>query len=743
MPDDPAVKKSEHTPIVSALLGLPGVTQIGRATGLIGAAPSSEPAAEKASKVVTVARVHKYQGRAAQVRGEKAFVAQTTASRKAYDGLGSGRENSPGAMAPASKASISVIAIGETVGATYTDFILTSLNEQEAEKIEIVETFGAFHLFASGRFARKYQFMGSVRAHPTNHASPGAASVPAVVKMRNLYEQHLRATVQAARQTFTRVTVDRDSYDGWLTSFTLARDASSEFLAQFSFTMVAYRRTHEKDAAALQLLQDFDAITGKQRKPIPRLVAEVAAAIGACEPAWYVGDVKTTKASTVVAISDDDTGLAGLSRLRVLLKSESGQNTAVGGVCKITAKLAGKDIELSSLGIATDIFNLTSPQDVFTGNVTFRAIVDAAGADTATLEITATGSSSSGQPAYSTLVIPLRVAGKPNTRIAGYNIYGGAAGAALIGTMMFPEAPGSTPPYKPALLDTIAIPVARMSAAGAPTVFKLSAEPICVDSKTGATVAIPAGLQLTLSLYTGATNKLAAASGPVTNSKVTLDYTYATDLEAAGGADAFQKFGATAVSLTVAASAQDGIDATPIGTCEFKLTNVRAPFTCVSPLVGVTGNGYRGSASESNSGIINVMFLLSPGFSPAAALALVTQLTITGTAPYTNVHVNTGPGGGLYVPPSGGQPLPPVTVKVVTTGATATSPEKTWLVCSTVPSGGGVESAFVAGGAAAGSGAVIGGPPGLPLPVPASLATFQPVIAAALPWLIHGSEAFL
>lgn len=705
MVEDPAVKTSERSPIVSALLGLPGITQIAKATGLL-AAPVSEPQPSGESKVVDprIARAAELReaARLARIRDTAAFLSQTSESQRTYDGGGSARENAPGAMAPATKASISVIPIGETAGATYTDFILSSLSEQDAEKVEIVETFGAFHLFASGRFARKYQFMGSVRAHPLNHASvSNASAVPASVKLRHLYEQHLRATVQAARQTFTRVTVDRDSYDGWITSFALARDASTEFFTQFTFTMVAYRRTHEKDAGARQLLYNFGGVFGQPKKPMARMAAEVAASVGACEPVWYVNAAKTTTCSTVAKISEDDAGLSALTALRVTLQSQSGEGTAIGGICKLRATVGGKAIELASIGIGSDVVNLSTPQSVFTGNATFRALSDAAaGAETTTLAITATGSSSSGAPNYQTLTIPLAISGKPKTRISGYNIYGGAGGATLLGTVMFKLNAGSRA-YEPAMLDTISIPTARSSLGGVPTAFNLSAEPICVDAKTGKSAAVPAGLQLALAIYTGETNKLAERRGPLTNSRAGVEHTYATDLEAVDGAREFQKFGATAVTLQVTVPPQPDLEATPTAECRFKLSTVWLPFAGASPLL---------SCGDDGNPRVVVVLLVRDGLDLAAAVALAKQFTFTAGLSGSNVRITVSPGGGSYYGSDGvGVPLSSPSVAPVRAQLPGNSGERLWLVLTAKATG-----AVSTNAADEGFSAV--GPPGLPVP---------------------------
>lgn len=650
MPNDPAIKTSEHTPIVSALLGLPGVTQIGHALGLTGAAPSSEPVPHSASKVVESNQVHKFnaQSRIAGLRAQRAFSSQTSASRNTFDGGASGRENSPGAMAPSTKASISVIAIGETTGETYTDFILSNVIEQDAEKIEVVETFGAFHLFASGRFARKYQFSGHLRAHPVNHAAVGGSrgtgyaeyNVPAAVKLRNLYETYLRATVQAVRQTFTRITVDRDSYDGWITTLNLGRDSQTEFLTSFTFTMVAYRRTHEKDGSAQALLRKFDGTAGVQKKPIARLKAEQAAAVGACVPAWYINDTKAT-VLPVVEISESDAGLSKLIGQHITLRSESGGSTAVGGTCTLTAKVDGNSVELTDIGIATSLFNLTTAQLVFTQNVVFRKLFDlAAGKASIPIEVTAAGISAEGAPLNVVFTIPIKVAGVAQTRVSGYEVRTvGKPPTPPLATLVFPVDANQPSKYASVSNDTVSIVNAQFNPSG-PTEFQFEVTPLCVDAKTGISVSPPPTLRINLSLLDYPDHNVSFNSAALVGGKNVLGYKYLVDLLVPGNTDEYQKKGASAVEFAIDVPAQDGIELAPRASMRFAFPTLVAPF----PLVSEFRSGLRSSASDPI--VISVLLAVKSGITAATAVALASKVSFT-AEPGTNiVHLAVTPQAG-------------------------------------------------------------------------------------------------
>lgn len=180
----------------------------------------------------------------------------------------------PGALRPSigdrdNRPMIQVVGKGAAPGSsvvvgTFTDMILQNVQEQEAEKSTIIETFGAPHFFVAGRFVRKYVFAGHCRAAPLNHAASRVASrVPQAVLMRKFYEDYLRMSQQVPQRRFTRITVDGDVYDGYVTTLNLSRASDNEHMTQFTFSLIGLRRGHaELDAAAAALLRSkFGPIT--------------------------------------------------------------------------------------------------------------------------------------------------------------------------------------------------------------------------------------------------------------------------------------------------------------------------------------------------------------------------------------------------------------------------------------------------------------------------------------------------
>ncbi len=165
----------------------------------------------------------------------------------------------------------------------YDQWILTSVQEQDAEKIDVIETFGEPHLFASGRFTRRYTFQGMLRTTPINSLSPDGpggtqqlASIyneltgkilrtPQTVLFRNFYDKYMRISEQAKQKTFTRITVDKEVYEGFVTTFNVARDSSVETTSPFVFTMVAFNRYHiDLDQPAVDIIKSTQKLN-----PVP------------------------------------------------------------------------------------------------------------------------------------------------------------------------------------------------------------------------------------------------------------------------------------------------------------------------------------------------------------------------------------------------------------------------------------------------------------------------------------------
>ena len=134
---------------------------------------------------------------------------------------------------------------------TFNNFILTDVQEQAAEKIDVIETFGVPHLFASGRFMRRYTFQGQVRTTPVNDQSGDKKYyVPASSQLRDFYEQWMRASVQAQNQWYTDVWVDGEDYEGFVTTFNMTRNSQIDTVAQFVFSLVAFRMTPKYDTTS-------------------------------------------------------------------------------------------------------------------------------------------------------------------------------------------------------------------------------------------------------------------------------------------------------------------------------------------------------------------------------------------------------------------------------------------------------------------------------------------------------------
>jgi hypothetical protein len=139
---------------------------------------------------------------------------------------------------------------------TFDDFILSDIQEQEAEKIDVIETFGTPHLFASGRFMRRYTLQGHLRTTAVNYKSNTPAYViPMNILFRSFYNNYLRASVQASNQWYTILVADGESYEGYITTFNSTRSASHDSTLPFVMTMCAFNRTSPVDVRALAVVK--------------------------------------------------------------------------------------------------------------------------------------------------------------------------------------------------------------------------------------------------------------------------------------------------------------------------------------------------------------------------------------------------------------------------------------------------------------------------------------------------------
>jgi len=211
---------------------------------------------------------------------------------------------------------------------SFRDFILSGVQEQDAEKLEVVETFGHPHVFASGRFMRKYTFSGFCRSSPVNYQDTVRAThhVTQSALLRVFYDQYMRASVQANLSRFTRIIVDGDIYEGWVTTLNIGRESSTEHFVQFTMSMVAFNRRNARvDPGALQLLSVFRSTGKGVAKVNPKLaIAELDLVKGKTELALSVDGGASFASSVALAINDDISGSnlqpQGFTRPNLLLQ---------------------------------------------------------------------------------------------------------------------------------------------------------------------------------------------------------------------------------------------------------------------------------------------------------------------------------------------------------------------------------------------------------------------------------------
>lgn len=168
------------------------------------------------------------------------------------------------------------------VGHVYDRFILTSLTEQSVEKLDAVETFGAPHVFASGRFILKLALTGFVRSVPR---SPSATeqkigryeledfTLPDHQVFRYFYDNYLRGTQLANRGAIARLYVDGDIYEGVFQNLVYNRDSQMEQAIPWGMNMLVLKHTNVNDAASARNLRRFDDL-----KPVVRQFADNVAA---------------------------------------------------------------------------------------------------------------------------------------------------------------------------------------------------------------------------------------------------------------------------------------------------------------------------------------------------------------------------------------------------------------------------------------------------------------------------------
>lgn len=171
---------------------------------------------------------------------------------------------------------------------TFDDFILTDVSSQDAEKIDVCETFGVPHLFTSGRFVRRTTFQGIARTAPANYAASNNPqySVSQSTMLRVFYDQYLRATQQADNGQYTSIIIDGHTYTGWVTTFNDQRDAGQEQWMPFTFTMIVTDRKSSDEADAMKNLARFANAKKLSRFLATQAKAELSDAVGSCEISW-------------------------------------------------------------------------------------------------------------------------------------------------------------------------------------------------------------------------------------------------------------------------------------------------------------------------------------------------------------------------------------------------------------------------------------------------------------------------
>jgi len=169
-------------------------------------------------------------------------------------------------------------------------FILTNITMQDQERVDVVETFGAPHIFASGRFVRRYQFSGYMHTVPLRTRVTGreaaADYVPPIFAWKSFYEQYVRATKSAQNDVFVRVTTPAgDIFDGYIVATSDNRDSSLETTTPFAFQMIVI---NESDTwGSNKLFNNLIAPKKKQTDTVNK--AELNVAVGEFDMKVAVG----------------------------------------------------------------------------------------------------------------------------------------------------------------------------------------------------------------------------------------------------------------------------------------------------------------------------------------------------------------------------------------------------------------------------------------------------------------------
>lgn len=153
---------------------------------------------------------------------------------------------------------------------TFDQMILGQTQETDAEKTDVHETFGVPFFFASGRFVRRVTFSGLVRAAPVNYTSSiNEQKVTQYALLRLFYDNYMRISVQALKGWYTRLTVNNEVFEGFVSTCNFSASAENEHVIQFTFSMYCVdRRNDIVDGAASAILgiNSSGGISGAQKQ---------------------------------------------------------------------------------------------------------------------------------------------------------------------------------------------------------------------------------------------------------------------------------------------------------------------------------------------------------------------------------------------------------------------------------------------------------------------------------------------
>lgn len=139
---------------------------------------------------------------------------------------------------------------------TFTNFILTSVQEDRREKFQIFETFGDPALFFFDKKTPIYSFSGFlVDAEHKDEARPGAPPDDKgswANEFRNLWETEIRGTKLIESNKIAAVTFKKSIIYGYPVNLSLQTDARQPFMAAFSFNMIV--KKHKLEGISLSSL---------------------------------------------------------------------------------------------------------------------------------------------------------------------------------------------------------------------------------------------------------------------------------------------------------------------------------------------------------------------------------------------------------------------------------------------------------------------------------------------------------